>query len=305
MEAHTYHLPVMLEETIQGLAIRPNGTYVDLTFGGGGHARAILEKLNPHGRLFAFDQDPDSAAQAAKITDPRLTLIQANFRFCTHFLATHNITQVNGLLADLGVSSFQLNEPSRGFANRMEGPLDMRMNYDAPLDASQLINNYPPTQIATILQEYGEIHNPEKLAQHITRARQINPITTTVQLKAIATPCAPKKRLNKYLAKVFQAFRIAVNDELGALKDLLLQAPSLLQPHGRLVFLSYHSLEDKLVKNFIKTGNLAGTLHHDPYGNLLRPLQPVHRKVIKASETEIAHNNRARSARLRIAEKPM
>ncbi|MEM7362273.1 MAG: 16S rRNA (cytosine(1402)-N(4))-methyltransferase RsmH [Bacteroidota bacterium] len=303
MENNNYHLPVMSKETIEGLAIQPYGTYVDLTFGGGGHTRAILQQLNTHGRLFAFDQDPDSALQAANIKDPRLTFIQANFRFCTQFLATHNTLQVDGILADLGVSSFQLNEPTRGFANRMNGPLDMRMNYQVPLSATQLINNYSPTQIITILQQYGEIHNPKKLTQHIIRNRKINPITTTAQLTAIATPCAPRKRLNKYLAKVFQAFRIAVNDELGALKELLLQTPNLLKSQGRLVILAYHSLEDKLVKNFIKTGSLEGKLNHDPYGNLLRPLQPVHRKALKASETEIAHNNRARSARLRIAEK--
>ena len=300
---HHYPLPVMLDQTLQGLAIQPEGTYVDLTFGGGGHAAAILQQLGPKGRLFAFDQDPDSAIQATKIQDPRLTFIQANFRFCTHFLATYDITQVNGILADLGVSSFQLNEPTKGFANRLDGPLDMRMNPEIPTSAASIIKSYTQPQLAQILQQYGEIKNPKKLAQHIIRARSITPITTTTQLKEIAAHCVPHRNQNKYYAKVFQAFRIAVNDEIQALEEMLLQTINLLKYHGRLVVLSYHSLEDKLVKNLIKTGNLEGKLHQDLYGNILRPLQSIHRKALKASEAEITDNNRARSARLRIAEK--
>lgn len=293
----------MLEETIQGLHIKPNGTYLDLTFGGGGHSRAILSKLGPKGKLIAFDQDPDSAIQAAKIKDPRFTFVQANFRFLTQFLTPLHITHVHGILADLGISSYQLDNAERGFANRINGPLDMRMTPSITNTAASIIKSYSQDKLTTILQQYGEIKNARKLAQHIIRARNITPITNTTQLKQVATICAPPKNLNKYLAKVFQAFRITVNDELKALEEMLLQIPHLLLPEGRFVSLAYHSLEDKLVKNLIKTGNLQGTLHHDIYGNLLRPLIPVHNKAIKATEKEITVNNRARSARLRIASK--
>lgn len=300
---HTYHVPVMQKETIEALAIQPDGTYVDLTFGGGGHARAILTQLSPKGHLFAFDQDPDSAIEAAKMKDPRLTFIQANFRFCRHFLATYEVMQVDGILADLGVSSFQLDESSKGFASRLDGPLDMRMNPDNPVSATEWIKMASQIELARTLQQYGDVRNAKKLAQCIVRARQISPITTTGQLTKIAALCAPKKRLNKYLAKVFQAFRIAVNDELDALKEMLTQAIPLLKPDGRLVVLAYHSLEDKLVKNMIKTGNLEGHINQDPYGNLLSDIRPVHRRALKASEEEIERNNRSRSARLRVGEK--
>lgn len=298
-----YHLPVMLEPSIEGLHIQPNGTYLDLTFGGGGHSQSILSHLSAKGKLIAFDQDPDSALKANQIKDPRFTFIEENFRFLTQFLTTYQIKHVDGILADLGVSSHQFDTATRGFANRIEGPLDMRMNPHIPTTAASIIQNYREDQIATILRQYGEISNPRKLARHIIEARHNSPITTTTQLKNIAFPLAPPKRHNKYLAKVFQAFRIAVNDELKALEEMLLQTPTLLLPHGRLVILSYHSLEDKLVKNFIKTGNLEGKIEQDFYGNLLRPLQPVHRKALQASEEEILQNNRARSVRLRIAEK--
>ena len=293
----------MLMPTIQALALQKDGTYVDLTFGGGGHARLILEQLGPKGRLIAFDQDPASAQEAIKIKDKRFTFVRANFRFLTQFLAFHKITHVEGILADLGISSYQLDTAERGFANRIDGPLDMRMNLDNPHSAAYIIERYSQGQLAYILTHYGEVPNGKRLAAQIVRARRIAPITTTTQLKNIAMLLAPKKYPNKYFAKVFQAFRIAVNDELGALESMLLQVPKVLKRSGRLVVLAYHALEDRLVKNMIKTGNLAGHSEKDFYGNLLAPLQPLHRKVIKPTQKEIAHNNRARSARLRVATK--
>lgn len=290
----------MLHEAIHQLNIQPNGTYIDLTFGGGSHTQAILNKLSS-GKLIAFDQDQAAYTQAQAIQDPRLTFVQANFRFLKNFITSYNITKVNGIIADLGTSSHQLNQPQRGFAARLQGPLDMRMNQESTLTASQLINTYHPQQLITILREYGEIHNAPKLVTTILKARSHQPINTTSQLLELLTPLAPKQREYKYFAKVFQALRIAVNDELTALQDMLLQIPELLKPQGRLVILSYHSLEDRLIKRFIKTGNFQGNIIRDTYGNLIRPLKPLHNKPLKPTPQEITNNNRARSARLRTA----
>lgn len=299
--ASTYHQPVILKQALDNLAIKPQGTYIDLTFGGGSYSKAILQTLSPNGRLLAFDQDHAAITQANPIQDTRFTFIQGNFRFLQNFLTSYQIQAVDGIIADLGISSHQLNTSQRGFAARLHGPLDMRMNQQTSLTASQIINTYSLNHLTALLKQYGEIHNAPQLAKTILTARKHNPITTTTQLKQAIHTCLPKRYENKYYAKLFQALRIEVNDELGALKELLMQTPNLLNPQGRLVILSYHSLEDRLVKNFIKTGNFEGKIIQDLYGNLIRPLAPVHNKVIKPNDEEIAKNNRARSARLRTA----
>jgi 16S rRNA (cytosine1402-N4)-methyltransferase len=297
-----YHQPVMLQESLEGLAIKPDGIYVDTTFGGGGHSRAILNHLTT-GKLFAFDQDADAAALAASINHPAFTFIQANARFLQRFLAFHQVQQIDGLLADLGVSSHQIDTAIRGFSTRLGGPLDMRMDQNSSLTASQIVNTYTWEQLTHILRTYGELSAAPAIAKALLTARVQQPITTTQVFKDIVLPFTPPHQHAKFLARIFQALRIEVNDELGALQGWLKQSKQLLKPGGRLVVISYHSLEDRLVKRFIKTGNFEGDLQKDLYGNPLQPFIPISNKVIVPSEEELAANPRARSAKLRVGER--
>jgi 16S rRNA (cytosine1402-N4)-methyltransferase len=303
MPENTYHTSVMLHECIDGLHIDPAGTYVDVTFGGGGHSKAILTKLGPEGRLFSFDQDPDAWEQAEKIDDERLTLITANFRYLEKYLRLHRVKEVDGILADFGVSSFQLDAPERGFSIRFDGPLDMRMGPSASMTAAELLNSYSATELQRILGMYGEVKNARTLAQAIIQARTRKPLETTQEFKEILNKLAPKHREFKYFAQVFQAIRIEVNQELAVIEEFLAQAPAVLKPAGRLVIMSFHSLEDRLVKNFIKAGNVQGKEDKDLFGVVHRPLESVIRKPITASEEELKLNPRSRSAKLRIASK--
>ena len=293
----------MLHECIDGLHIDPAGTYVDVTFGGGGHSKAILAKLGPEGRLFSFDQDPDAWEQAEKIDDERLTLITANFRYLKKYLRLHRVKEVDGILADFGVSSFQLDAPERGFSIRFDGPLDMRMGPSASMTAAELLNSYSAAELQRILGMYGEVKNARTLAQAIIQARTRKPLETTQEFKEILNKLAPKHREFKYFAQVFQAIRIEVNQELAVIEEFLAQAPAVLKPAGRLVIMSFHSLEDRLVKNFIKAGNVQGKEDKDLFGVVHRPLESVIRKPITASEEELKLNPRSRSAKLRIASK--
>ena len=293
----------MLHECIDGLHIDPAGTYVDVTFGGGGHSKAILTKLGPEGRLFSFDQDPDAWEQAEKIDDERLTLITANFRYLEKYLRLHRVKEVDGILADFGVSSFQLDAPERGFSIRFDGPLDMRMGPSASMTAAELLNSYSAAELQRILGMYGEVKNARTLAQAIIQARTQKPLETTQEFKEILNKLAPKHREFKYFAQVFQAIRIEVNQELAVIEEFLAQAPAVLKPAGRLVIMSFHSLEDRLVKNFIKAGNVQGKEDKDLFGVVHRPLESVIRKPITASEEELKLNPRSRSAKLRIASK--
>ncbi len=303
MPENTYHTSVMLHECIDGLHIDPAGTYVDVTFGGGGHSKAILAKLGPEGRLFSFDQDPDAWEQAEKIDDERLTLITANFRYLEKYLRLHRVKEVDGILADFGVSSFQLDAPERGFSIRFDGPLDMRMGPSASMTAAELLNSYSASELQRILGMYGEVKNAKTLAQAIIQARTRKPLKTTQEFKEILNKLAPKHREFKYFAQVFQAIRIEVNQELAVIEEFLAQAPAVLKPSGRLVIMSFHSLEDRLVKNFIKAGNVQGKEDKDLFGVVHRPLESVIRKPIVASEEELKLNPRSRSAKLRIASK--
>lgn len=293
----------MLPECIDGLHINPSGTYVDVTFGGGGHSKAILAKLGPEGRLFSFDQDPDAWEQAEKIDDDRLTLITANFRYLEKYLRLHRVKQVDGILADFGVSSFQLDAPERGFSIRFDGPLDMRMGPSASMTAAELLNSYSAEELQRILGMYGEVKNARTLAQAIIQARTRKALETTQEFKEILNKLAPKHREFKYFAQVFQAIRIEVNQELAVIEEFLVQSPAVLKPEGRLVIMSFHSLEDRLVKNFIKAGNVQGKEDKDLFGVVHRPLESVIRKPITASEEELKLNPRSRSAKLRIASK--
>jgi len=295
------HTPVMLQESLEALAIDPQGTYVDLTFGGGGHARAMLNQLKG-GRLFAFDQDQAAAQVAGQLQSKCFTFIKANARFMQQFLTFHGVRQVDGILADLGVSSYQIDTAERGFSTRWKGILDMRMDQATCLTAQEIVNHYSAAQLQQLLQNYGEVRNARTLAQSIVTARAAKPIHTTDDLRMLLQRWSPRGREFKYYAQVFQALRIEVNDELGALKEILQQSAHLLQPRGRLVVLSYHSLEDRLVKYFLNAGNFEGELRKDVYGNVSRPFKPVYRKPIKPSDEEIQANNRARSARLRAGE---
>jgi 16S rRNA (cytosine1402-N4)-methyltransferase len=300
MSTPAYHIPVMLDPCIEGLAILPNGVYVDVTFGGGGHAKAILARLEG-GQLFGFDQDSDALANAPQ--DPRFTFVQANFRDIKRYLRLHGIKQVDGILADLGISSHQIDAPERGFSTRFQGDLDMRMNQSAELSAKELLATADEGRLHKILGMYGEIKNAKTLAQSIVAERSVKPFTTTEGFTAFLKRFAPRGKEFKYYAQVFQALRIEVNDEMGALEELLLSAVELLKPEGRLVVMSYHSLEDRLVKSLMTKGKFQGEVEKDFYGNLLRPLEPVSRGAITASEEELALNSRARSAKLRIAKK--
>jgi 16S rRNA (cytosine1402-N4)-methyltransferase len=301
----TYHEPVMLSECLDGLNIRPDGTYVDVTFGGGGHSRAILEKLTT-GRLLVFDQDPDALANAADWKDdPRFTFIAANFRHIKRYLKLHKAEKVDGILADLGVSSHQINTPARGFSTRFDADLDMRMNPANEKTAREVLNVRSATELQSILSRYGEVTNARTAAEAIFSSRHNAPIETINDLKGVLMRYAPKHRENKYFAQVFQALRIEVNDEMKVLEEFLMQVPEILNPGGRLVVMSYHSLEDRPVKNFIQKGKFDGEVEKDFYGNEIKPLKSITRKPIEATPEEVARNPRARSAKLRIAEMPV
>jgi 16S rRNA (cytosine1402-N4)-methyltransferase len=295
-----YHIPVLLKESIEGLRIRSGGVYVDATFGGGGHSAAILREMDG-GRLFAFDRDPD--ARVNNIDDPRLLLINADYRYIKNYLRLHNAIPCDGILADLGISSHQIDTPERGFSTRQDGRLDMRMDSRIEQNAADIINAFTEGELENIFRMYGEIANSRQLARAICQRREQERIGTTTALAKVAGTCAARGQENKYLARVFQALRIVVNEELESLGELLMKSLEVLKPGGRLVVISYHSLEDRMVKNFIKSGNLEGKLEKDFYGNLRAPFIPVNRKVISAPPEENLKNPRARSAKLRIAER--
>ena len=297
-----YHRPVMLKECLEGLAIDPEGTYVDVTFGGGGHSMAILEQLKG-GRLISFDQDPDAAKEAEKITHRSFTFCQANFRYLKQYLKLHKVSQVNGILADLGVSSHQIDAPERGFSTRFSGPLDMRMDTDAKTTAAAIVNTYADEKLHKLFGMYGELKNARTAAREVVNARSQRKLTTTQDLKEALKKVAPRGKENKYFAQVFQALRIEVNEEMQALEDFLHQSGEVVMPGGRLVVMSYHSLEDRMVKNYIATGKVFGELEKDFYGNIIRPFDPVNRKPMEASPEEVEQNARARSAKLRIGER--
>lgn len=294
----SYHNPVLLKESIDALAIKENGVYVDVTFGGGGHSREILKRLGEHGRLFAFDQDPDALTN--KIDDERFVFIPENFRYISRFLRFHGVRKVDGVLADLGVSSHQFDEADRGFSTRFDGDLDMRMNQKSRKSAVKIINEYPEERLAEVLFLYGELRNSRKIAREIVSKRSGHLIETSFQLKEVLQPFLPKSREHKILAQIYQAIRIEVNEELEVLKEFLQQIPSLLNHDGRLSVISYHSLEDRLVKRFIRTGLFEGEPEKDIFGNSNEPLKKIGKLIIPNKE-EIKMNNRARSAKLRIA----
>ena len=296
-----YHQPVMLSECLDGMNIKADGIYVDVTFGGGGHSRAILAKLGPNGILIGFDQDPDALQNV--IDDDRFIFIDQNFQFLKNNLRLHQIGKVDGILADLGVSSHQFDDAARGFSIRFDADLDMRMDQSRSLTAKKIIASYSEADLHKIFGMYGELHNAKTLANLIVKSRQINEINTVAQLKDIVKPIAKRGKENQYFAQVFQALRIEVNQELDVLKDFLMQTEEVLKPEGRLVVMSYHSLEDRLVKNYIQKGKFSGLLEKDLYGNTTVPFSMVSRKAIIAGEAELSINNRARSAKLRIAVK--
>lgn len=295
-----YHKPVLLEESISELNIKPKGIYVDLTFGGGGHSLRILEELDDEGRLLAFDQDLD--AQKNVQSDKRLIFIHSNFRFLRNFLRYYNFEKVDGILADLGISSYQIDNKDRGFMHREDAALDMRMNKEIDLTAEIILNKYPKEKLAELFRKYGELQGAGRFARIITEARQVKAIRTSGELIESLGSLLPERQRAKLLSKLFQALRMEVNDELGALKEMLLQIPECLKPGGRLVVISYHSIEDRLVKNFIKTGNLEGNLEKDFFGNIITRMQIINKSVIVPGEEEIFENPRSRSAKLRIAE---
>lgn len=295
-----YHNPVLLKQTVDGLNIQPNGIYVDVTFGGGGHSREILSRLGPNGKLYAFDQDEDALANA--IPDDRFTLINENFRFIKRFLRFYGIRQVDGILADLGVSSHQFDVAERGFSTRFDAGLDMRMNQKGDLDAYKVVNEYDDANLRRVFLDYGELKNAPAIARVIIEAREQQPINNTEQLKLVLSRFLPAHKSNKILAQMYQAIRIEVNQEMDALKEFLVQSLEILKPGGRLSVISYHSLEDRLVKRFVKNGMFEGEPERDFYGNFTVPFKTIE-KLIVPSEEEIKMNNRARSAKLRVAEK--
>ncbi len=297
----SYHNPVLLHESVDLLITHPSGTYVDLTFGGGGHSRAILDRLAPDGRLIAFDQDADSTANL--IDDPRFCFVASNFKNLTRFLQYHKAYPADGILADLGISSHQIDTAERGFSYRQDGELDMRMNRQQTLTAKEVVNGYDEAQLSRVFYTYGELSNGRQLARHIVRAREAGEIATTFELVKVLEPSLPKNAPSKVLSKVFQALRIEVNHELEVLESMLLQTADALRDGGRLVVISYHSLEDRLVKNVMRSGKLDGEVEKDFFGNPLSPFKPVTRKAITPKEQEISTNPRARSGKLRAAEK--
>jgi len=299
-EELTYHVPVLLKESVDGMNICPNGTYVDVTFGGGGHSREILSRLEKDGRLLGFDQDED--AERNIVDDPRFIFVRSNFRYLHNFLRYHDIEKVDAILADLGVSSHHFDDSERGFSFRFDGALDMRMNKRAGLTAADVVNTYAEERLADIFYLYGELKNSRKLASVIVKARANGQIKTIGEFLEIK-PLFGREREKKELAKVFQALRIEVNQEMEALKEMLTAATEALKPGGRLVVITYHSLEDRMVKNIMKTGNVEGKTTQDFFGNLQTPFKLVNNKVIVPDEEEIERNPRSRSAKLRIAEK--
>jgi len=299
---NAYHVPVLLEASIEALRLGDgSGAWMDATFGGGGHSRVILENLNEKGVLFGFDQDPDAVANT--IDDKRFTLVEANFRYAKQFLSLHGVGNPNGILADLGVSSHQFDTAERGFSLRMDGPLDMRMNPEIGISAAEVIDEYTWEELMVVLRMYGEVNRPDRVAREIVAAHHTTPIKTTEDLVKVLSKMAPGGRENKFYAQIFQALRIEVNDELAALKELLEQSSKLLQPGGRLVVISYHSLEDRLVKHFMRSGNFEDKVEKDIKGQIHAPFVPISRKAIVATPEEVMNNPRARSARLRVAER--
>ena len=307
--AQTYHIPVLRTESIDGLNIRPNGIYADVTFGGGGHSQEIVRRLDGGGRLFGFDQDSDAmnnlrTSEASWLAnDPRFVFIQSNFRYISNWMRYYGVSGLDGIMADLGVSSHHLDEESRGFSLRFEAPLDMRMNKNAATTAADIVNLYSENQLADIFYLYGELKNARRIASAIVRRRGTSPILTTGNLQESVAGLFHKEREKKDMARLFQALRIEVNQEMRALGDLLKSSVHLLKPGGRLVVITYHSLEDRLVKNLIRSGNIEGKVTQDFYGRTQVPLEAVNTKVILPSEEEIAANPRSRSAKLRIAKK--
>ncbi|WP_461302786.1 16S rRNA (cytosine(1402)-N(4))-methyltransferase RsmH [Aureisphaera sp.] len=295
-----YHNPVLLHETVAGLQVKPNGVYVDVTFGGGGHSREILKQLGVDGKLIAFDQDKDALENA--IDDPRFMLINENFRYLKRFLRFYGHKEVDGILGDFGVSSHQFDAPERGFSTRFEADLDMRMNQDNELSAFQVVNGYAEANLRKVLSQYGELRAAAGMARVIVEARQTGPIKTSNQLKSALGRFLPKHKENKILAQIYQAIRIEVNQELEALKDFLMQTQEVLKPGGRLSLISYHSLEDRLVKRYMRNGMFEGEPEKDVFGRVEVPFKPVGKFVIPSDE-EINENSRARSAKLRVAEK--
>lgn len=301
MQMPVYHIPALLEECMEGLDIKPDGVYVDVTFGGGGHSREILNRIGSKGHLYSFDQDED--AQSNAINDERFTFVYSNFRYLKNFMLYHQVEAVDGVLADLGVSFHHFDDSQRGFSFRFDAPLDMRMNKRSSMTAADVLAVYSEEQLSQIFYLYGELRNARRIASAIVAKRSVAPITTTGNLLEIVTPFINRKQEKKELAQLFQALRIEVNHEMDSLKTMLKQAVELLKPGGRLVVITYHSLEDRIVKNFIKTGNVEGNVEKDFFGRVETPLRLVNNKVIVPSDEEIMRNPRSRSAKLRIAEK--
>lgn len=301
MQQPIYHIPALLAECLNGLEIKSEGTYVDVTFGGGGHSRAIVQRLGEKGRLFSFDQDID--AYANRLDCKQFTFVHGNFAFLKNFMQFYGVTTVDGILADLGVSFHHFDDAERGFTFRTDAPLDMRMNRDSRLTASQVVNTYDEERLAQVLYLYGELKQSRRMASAIVKVRATQPVESTTQLTMIVKPFIKPTQEKKELAQVFQALRIEVNHEIEALKRLLTQSLELLKPGGRLAIITYHSLEDRLVKNFIRSGNIEGRIEKDFFGNINSPLKAVNNKVIVPSDEEIVNNPRSRSAKLRIAEK--
>lgn len=300
MEQTVYHIPALLAPTIEGLSIKANGVYVDATFGGGGHSRAIMEHLGANGRLYGFDQDMD--AYANRIDDPRFTFVHSNFRFLSNFMRYYGVDEVDGIVADLGVSFHHFDDASRGFSFRFDGELDMRMNRDSAISARSVIATYSEERLADVLFLFGELKSARRMAAAIVKARQTSDIVSASQLIEAVKPFIKPAQEKKELAQLFQALRIEVNDEIGALKSLLTQSLKVLRPRGRICILTYHSLEDRIVKNFFRTGNIEGRIDKDFFGRINAPLVAVNNKVIVPDEAEIERNPRSRSAKLRIAE---
>lgn len=300
MQQEQYHVPVMLDECMEGLNIKPDGVYIDLTFGGGGHSKAIIQRLSEKGSLYAFDQDSDAIKNA--LDDERFTMIEDNFSNLTNQLKLYRVTQVDGILADLGISSYQIDCAERGFSTRFDAELDLRMNRKQILTAKDVVNTYSYEQLKKIFSDFGELSNAHQIAKKI-ESLQIEGISTTTQLKEILQPLVQRGKENKFFAQVFQALRIEVNGEIDVLKKMLEQTSPLLKKGGRLVVMSYHSLEDRLVKNYMKAGNCEGKVEKDFFGNVLNDLELVNRKPITASQEELERNSRSRSAKLRIAQK--
>lgn len=301
MSSREYHRPALLEESLEGLSINADGRYVDVTFGGGGHSREILKRLSDHGKLFAFDQDPDALNNT--INDPRFTLIDQNFSHLKNFLRLHGMIPVDGILADLGVSFHQFDIAERGFSFRFDGPLDMRMDQKRPQTAAQILNVYAEEDLALLLKNYGELRQARAIAKKIVQKRAEGEIKQIAELKTLLNGFVPERHQHSFMAQVFQALRIEVNQEMEALQSLLEQSKEVLAEGGRLVVITYHSLEDRMVKNFFRSGNISGKQEKDFYGNLIRPLEPVNRKPITPSKEEVSANNRSRSAKLRVAKK--